>query len=401
MMPHSRLMKTNPILKGSAVLLLSVLISAALLPTAALAGEAKEITIKVDGQVVALDVRPVIRGGRTLVPLRGVFEKLGAWVDWLPASREAVITRNGHTAMVKLGSNIAIVDGRTVTMDAVAEIVSERTLVPLRFLSESMGARAIWLGRTRTVEILDLDKLAPEQKQLLAAFDNLQNARGTRQKTEYASASITMEISTKMAVNSNDSHIWVELRLLSADTPDSDFIEPETMEFIKKGEQVYAKMGNGSWQVMDENELDVPLTIAGDREEQFLRYYNLPFKKQSGVEIDGQQTTEYSFVIDEQDVADKIRELELSKQGADDQSLADIFEGLAGGDGSKSIYLDSSNRIVRDIASLNMNFQPLASDQAYGQALPDYSNTINVDTRYDYTGKPEPILTPTGVFPGA
>lgn len=361
-------------------------------------GAAQEVTIKVDGQVVALDVKPVIRDGRTLIPLRGVFEKLGARVDWLPASGEAVITRNGHTVRVTPGSKTAVIDGRTVTMDADAEIVSGRTLAPLRFLSESMGARVIWLDGARTVEILDLDKLAPEQKQLLAAFDNLQNARGARQKTEYTSASIIMEVVSRMAVNNNDSHVWVELKLLGVDTPDSALTEPETMEFIKKGEQVYAKMGNGVWQVMDKNELDVPLTIAGDRDEQFLRYYNLPFKKQSGVEIDGQETTEYSFAIDQQEVADKIRDLRLSKP--DGQPLADIFKDLAGGDGSKIIYLDSANRIIRDIASLNMNFQPSASDQDDGQDLPDYSNTISVDTSYDYTGQPELIMSPTGVFPG-
>lgn len=390
-------------------LLMALLLAAFLLPGAAVAAPSSttDITVKVNGQAVTFDVKPVIDNGRTLVPLRGVFEKLGAQVDWLPATREAVITDGARTVRVQLDSNTATVDGKTVTMDVVAKAVSGRTMVPLRFLSESIGAKAIWVGSTRTVEILDPNKLTPQQKQLLAAYENIPGAHKADLTMDFNMKStagdqafnITMQITSKAVINNDDRHLWLEMKLSSSDTSQIPS-EPLTMEVIKKGSQIYTKTGNDPWQAVDQNQLDIPLGIAGNPDEQFLQYYNLPFKAQNNVAMNGQQTTQYSFTLDPKTFTGMLNDPSLLNNAAGkDQDLINILKGLSIGSASKSIYLDSQNRIIQDNTSTSMSIQPTASGQPGD--LTGLTSTSDIELSYDYTGVPEPIAAPTGVFPGA
>ncbi len=115
------------------------------------------ITVTVNSQPVAFEERrvPIMFGGRVLVPLRGVIEKLGGEVKWESATR--VIT-GAHAATEKqfrlrVGSTDALVNGKNETLDAPPRIVNGTTYVPLRFVSETMGARVTWDNAKRTVVI--------------------------------------------------------------------------------------------------------------------------------------------------------------------------------------------------------------------------------------------------------
>lgn len=96
---------------------------------------------------------PMMMNGRVMVPMRGVFEHMGADVLWNSATR--TVTANRGTTDVKLyiGSRYADVDGNRTELDAPAVIVANRTMVPLRFISESLGADVQWIENTRTVAI--------------------------------------------------------------------------------------------------------------------------------------------------------------------------------------------------------------------------------------------------------
>lgn len=98
-------------------------------------------------------VPPVEVGGRLLVPLRGVFERLGATVLWEPATQRIVATARGKTIELVVGRRDAAVDGRPVTLDVPPTVVQGRTIVPLRFVSEALGAFVQWQSETRTVQI--------------------------------------------------------------------------------------------------------------------------------------------------------------------------------------------------------------------------------------------------------
>lgn len=105
---------------------------------------AQAVRVLVDGQIVAFDQPPLMVGGRVLVPLRGVFEQLGATVQWDPANNLVAAQRGDTQVQLVIGSRQAVVNGRVVMLDVPAMIARGRTLVPLRFVSEAMGARVDW-----------------------------------------------------------------------------------------------------------------------------------------------------------------------------------------------------------------------------------------------------------------
>lgn len=104
---------------------------------------------------VELDVSPINPSGSTLVPLRGILEALGADVAWNGETREVTITRNELNVVLAIDSVEAMVNGEMVTMIEPAQIVNERTLIPLRFVSENLGYKVIWFGETQEIEIYE------------------------------------------------------------------------------------------------------------------------------------------------------------------------------------------------------------------------------------------------------
>lgn len=115
---------------------------------------AQTIRVNVDNDPVGFDgAQPMSIGGRVFVPLRGVFEEMGAFVEWNPATQMVTASKQQKRVQLKIGDESAWVDGQSIMMDAPARLVQGRTMVPLRFLSESLGASVQWIAPTRTVEI--------------------------------------------------------------------------------------------------------------------------------------------------------------------------------------------------------------------------------------------------------
>jgi len=115
------------------------------------AARAAGVTINVNGSQVQFDQPPVERGGRVFVPLRGVFEKLGASVVYDKGTINA--TGNGRNITLKIGSTAASVNGSTQTVDVPPFLIGARTLVPLRFVSQALGATVDYNNGTRTVNV--------------------------------------------------------------------------------------------------------------------------------------------------------------------------------------------------------------------------------------------------------
>ncbi|KNY29163.1 copper amine oxidase N-terminal domain-containing protein [Pseudobacteroides cellulosolvens] len=116
----------------------------------------QDITVKVDGKTIAFpDARPFIdsKSNRTMIPVRFVAENLGCKVDWNSELKVVYINKNGILIELKIGVLEAIADGKVISLDAKAVIKEDRTFVPLRFVSEALGANVEWNGATRTVYI--------------------------------------------------------------------------------------------------------------------------------------------------------------------------------------------------------------------------------------------------------
>jgi len=99
----------------------------------------------IDGQTVSFDVAPVIDNGRVLVPLRAIFEQMGAKVDWNDADKTATAIKGSVTVVVKLGSTSPTINGVVKTIDVPAKLVEGgRILAPLRFVCEAFGGTVSW-----------------------------------------------------------------------------------------------------------------------------------------------------------------------------------------------------------------------------------------------------------------
>lgn len=101
--------------------------------------------IKMKGKNVAFDVPPVIKEGRTLVPVRAIMNGLGADVVWDQETQKVTVMRQGIVIVLILGSNMVTVNGGDpVTIDVPAGLINNRTFVPLRFLAETFGLKVVW-----------------------------------------------------------------------------------------------------------------------------------------------------------------------------------------------------------------------------------------------------------------
>lgn len=110
-------------------------------------------TAFIDNQPVLLDVPALILNGRTLVPIRFVAESLGAEVGWNSNTREVTVKLDGKIIKLTIDSNIAMVDGIPQILDTMPIIKDSRTLVPIRFLAENFGSAVTWNSSTQTVSI--------------------------------------------------------------------------------------------------------------------------------------------------------------------------------------------------------------------------------------------------------
>jgi len=113
-----------------------------------------EITVTIDGETVLFeDQHPIIHNGRTLVPVRGVFEHLGFDVVWDRAARQGTLTRDDAVIVITIGSYTFTTNGVVYELDVPAQIIGGSTMLPLRAVLESVGYDLDWDRNTRTVEI--------------------------------------------------------------------------------------------------------------------------------------------------------------------------------------------------------------------------------------------------------
>ena len=118
---------------------------------AAPASAAPAVSVIVNGQPITFDQPPIERAGRVYVPLRGVFQRLGASVVYDNGTINA--QGNGRNVSLHIGSTQATVNGQNVFMDVAPFLVGARTLVPLRFVAQALGATVQYSQANNTVNI--------------------------------------------------------------------------------------------------------------------------------------------------------------------------------------------------------------------------------------------------------
>ncbi|MFZ5966140.1 MAG: stalk domain-containing protein [Bacillota bacterium] len=112
------------------------------------------IKIFIDGEEQIYSVAPMIINGRTFVPMRGVFETFETKVDWIEETKTVKAAKEDVDIEVTVGSYFAKKNEDTIQLDAKPFIYQDRTMVPLRFISEAFGAEVTWNEQERNISII-------------------------------------------------------------------------------------------------------------------------------------------------------------------------------------------------------------------------------------------------------
>lgn len=123
--------------------------------------ENRDVSVYVNGNEPSFDVPAQIIDGRTMVPVRAIFEAIGATVTWDDVTRTAISTKGDITVKITIGQYSINKNGADIAIDVPAQIVDSRTLVPVRAIAESFDCLVEWYEDTRTVRVKSFTLDAP------------------------------------------------------------------------------------------------------------------------------------------------------------------------------------------------------------------------------------------------
>ncbi|SHJ31715.1 copper amine oxidase N-terminal domain-containing protein [Desulfofundulus thermosubterraneus] len=130
-------------------------------------------TVIVDGRALSFDVSPVIENSRTLVPIRAIFEALGADVSWDDITQSITVTKGTTKIKLTIDQVTAYKNDLPVILDVPVRIINNRTFVPLRFVSEALESKVNWDVASQTITIISMANPSEgkQQKGCIGAID--------------------------------------------------------------------------------------------------------------------------------------------------------------------------------------------------------------------------------------
>lgn len=138
-----------------------ILISVIIILSSIGVSAAESVTVTLNGNPIEFDVPAQIINDRTMVPMRKIFESLGATVDWVEEQQGIIATKDSKIIVMKIGSSVMLVsdmasgEQKQIELDVPPMIVGDRTLVPVRAISESLGVSVDWVAETQTVVLVE------------------------------------------------------------------------------------------------------------------------------------------------------------------------------------------------------------------------------------------------------
>lgn len=114
---------------------------------------AENIEVILDGKTMQFSVEPQIIKGSTMVPLRSIFEAIGADVIWEQSTQKITAKKESTTISLTIGNKTAYKNNEAITLSEPGTIIKGSTLVPLRFVAESFGAYVHWNGSEGVISI--------------------------------------------------------------------------------------------------------------------------------------------------------------------------------------------------------------------------------------------------------
>ncbi|MFR7350411.1 N-acetylmuramoyl-L-alanine amidase [Peptoniphilus sp.] len=208
-----------------------------------------DANVLVNGSPIQSDFTPYVTKGRTFVPVRELTEGLGAEVNWDGENMTVEIKFGEKTILLKINSDVTYVDGKKkiVEEDQVPKLalyssprVETKTMIPLRFVSETLGYNVSWDEKTSTVLIATGENISSEvvKTATIISDDDLKEEDNKNKNSSVEFQSSTEKKETKNAQKNNKSKIFEKAGL----TEDEYKIDPKSRKvskgFVQKGERI-------------------------------------------------------------------------------------------------------------------------------------------------------------------
>lgn len=145
------------------------------------------IGIKINNRLVQSDVEPQIIEGRTMVPVRAIFEGVGAAVEWNAEDKTITGTKGNTTIVMVIGEKSMTVNGENINMDGAAMIIDARTYAPARYVAEAFDYDVSWNGELKEVII----KSKPASKVTTEAVTETASVKTAEASTETTTTETT------------------------------------------------------------------------------------------------------------------------------------------------------------------------------------------------------------------
>lgn len=133
------------------------------------------INVILNREQIVFEQQPVIINGNTMVPMRVIFEKLGANVEWEQTTQTITAKKGQTTISISIGKYEMRVNGKSIRLDVAPQLIGDSTFVPVRAVAESFGATVEWNNENRTVTILthEAKVIMERAKYLFLAVQNM------------------------------------------------------------------------------------------------------------------------------------------------------------------------------------------------------------------------------------
>lgn len=124
-----------------------------LLTMVMLTASASAVDFYIDTAKFETDVPPTIVNGRTLIPLRAIFEALGATVEWDQSTKTAIAKKDGVEMSIQIDNLTSYINGKEYILDVPAQLIHGRTMAPARFIAEALDCEVSWHSTSQTVAV--------------------------------------------------------------------------------------------------------------------------------------------------------------------------------------------------------------------------------------------------------
>jgi hypothetical protein len=208
------------IMKKSIALVLATMMSVSALTANVGATDYTKVNLLVEGKTVETDQPAVIVDSRTLVPVRVIAENLGSVVDWDADTKTVTFTYGDTVASMEIGGKKLNVTANgvatEVAIDVPATIINSRTMVPVRFLSETFGYNVAWDAETKTVNVTS--GVAVDDVVATPAAVEVSTAEESTEATTEETTEVTTEVSTEETTEAESETVTEETTEVTTET---------------------------------------------------------------------------------------------------------------------------------------------------------------------------------------